>query len=97
MVLSGLCVLWIKPAYCFLTKQPPPGLPPLSLTLLDGLPLARREAKVAPCKNSALACPSGRHPGAAHSKNIMDIERINAIGTNLADLTARTAALRGYL
>ncbi|MDM4767271.1 peptide chain release factor 2 [Pelomonas sp. SE-A7] len=27
----------------------------------------------------------------------MDIERINAIGTTLADLTARTAALRGYL
>ncbi len=27
----------------------------------------------------------------------MDIERINQIGTLLADLTARTAALRGYL
>ncbi|MCZ8073603.1 MAG: peptide chain release factor 2 [Paucibacter sp.] len=27
----------------------------------------------------------------------MDIERINTIGTTLADLTARTAALRGYL
>jgi len=27
----------------------------------------------------------------------MDIERINAIGTSLADLTARTDALRGYL
>jgi hypothetical protein len=27
----------------------------------------------------------------------MDIERINAIGTTLADLTARTDALRGYL
>lgn len=27
----------------------------------------------------------------------MDIERINLIGTNLADLTQRTAALRGYL
>jgi len=27
----------------------------------------------------------------------MDIERINLIGTSLADLTARTAALRGYL
>lgn len=33
----------------------------------------------------------------ASPKNIMDIERINAIGTTLADLTARTAALRGYL
>jgi len=27
----------------------------------------------------------------------MDIERINLIGTLLADLTARTDALRGYL
>jgi len=27
----------------------------------------------------------------------MDIERINQIGTSLADLTQRTAALRGYL
>jgi len=27
----------------------------------------------------------------------MDIERINAIGAKLADLTQRTQALRGYL
>ncbi len=27
----------------------------------------------------------------------MDIERINAIGANLQDLTERTQALRGYL
>jgi len=27
----------------------------------------------------------------------MDIERVNAIGTLLADLSARTAALRRYL
>jgi len=27
----------------------------------------------------------------------MDIERINAIGTLLADLTARTGQIRGYL
>lgn len=27
----------------------------------------------------------------------MDIERINSIGTLLADLTARTEQLRGYL
>jgi len=27
----------------------------------------------------------------------MDIERINLIGTALADLTQRTEALRGYL
>lgn len=33
---------------------------------------------------------------ALHNKT-MDIERVNAIGTLLADLSARTAALRGYL
>jgi hypothetical protein len=38
-----------------------------------------------------------RCSGSRHAQNIMDIERINAIGTALADLTARTAALRGYL
>jgi len=27
----------------------------------------------------------------------MDIERINAIGKSIADLTERTTALRGYL
>jgi len=30
-------------------------------------------------------------------QDIMDIERINAIGNGIADLSARTAALRGYL
>jgi hypothetical protein len=35
--------------------------------------------------------PSRQHPRA------MDIERINLIGSLLADLTARTDALRGYL
>jgi hypothetical protein len=30
-------------------------------------------------------------------KTIMDIERINSIGTLLADLSARTEQLRGYL
>jgi hypothetical protein len=29
--------------------------------------------------------------------HLMDIERINSIGSLLADLSARTAALRGYL
>jgi hypothetical protein len=28
---------------------------------------------------------------------IMDIERINAIGNQIADLSERTVALRGYL
>jgi hypothetical protein len=37
-------------------------------------------------------------PGAPPDKiRIMDIERINAIGNTLADLSERTAALRGYL
>ena len=31
------------------------------------------------------------------NQTIMDIEQINQIGTTLADLTARTQALRGYL
>jgi hypothetical protein len=31
------------------------------------------------------------------SPSTMDNERVNAIGTLLADLAARTAALRGYL
>jgi len=34
---------------------------------------------------------------AALLHTVMDIERINAIGTLLTDLAARTAALRGYL
>jgi hypothetical protein len=32
-----------------------------------------------------------------HTDFAMDIERINDIGNLLADLTARTGALRGYL
>ena len=43
-----------------------------------------------------------RPPPTSHRKHSlgtknMDIERINTIGSTLADLTARTAALRGYL
>jgi hypothetical protein len=33
----------------------------------------------------------------SHSRRIMDIEHINQIGHRLADLAARTDALRGYL
>ena len=33
----------------------------------------------------------------ADDPRTMDIEQINAIGTLLADLTARTEQLRGYL
>lgn len=34
---------------------------------------------------------------AKNQATVMDIEHINQIGNNLADLTARTDALRGYL
>jgi hypothetical protein len=40
---------------------------------------------------------SGPLSGALSLERIMDIEQINAIGTTLADLQARTDALRGYL
>jgi hypothetical protein len=43
-----------------------------------------------PCENPRLC----RHPLQPGS---MDIEHINAIGTLLADLSARTEQLRGYL
>jgi hypothetical protein len=54
----------------------------------------------------ALAFPLRRNPEFDADETIhafetradrMDIERINLIGTGLADLTARTEALRGYL
>ena len=35
--------------------------------------------------------------GFAHGKPMMDIEHVNSIGTLLADLSARTEQLRGYL
>jgi len=38
---------------------------------------------------------SGAFP--RHRKQHMDVEHINAVGNALADLTQRTAALRGYL
>ena len=63
-----------------------------------------------PCENRTSArslrafFPTLRHrprssdPGRATSKiRIMDIERINAIGNRIADLSERTTALRGYL
>ncbi len=34
-------------------------------------------------------CPESRH--------LMDVEHLNSIGTAIADLTRRTAELRGYL
>jgi hypothetical protein len=38
-----------------------------------------------------------RPPYSDRDHAIMDIERINAIGNGLADLSERTEALRGYL
>ena len=38
-----------------------------------------------------------RLPSTPACPDAMDIERINQIGSLLADLTARTDALRGYL
>jgi len=54
---------------------------------------------------SALANPLRTNPQNRTCQNpplpnrgaVMDIERINLIGTQLADLTRRTEALRGYL
>ena len=44
------------------------------------------------------AASSPRDAGRATTKiPIMDIERINAIGNHIADLSERTTALRGYL
>ena len=49
-----------------------------------------------PGTRSATRAAAPRRP--RHDKDpIMDIERINAIGKSIADLTERTAALRGYL
>jgi hypothetical protein len=38
-----------------------------------------------------------RHPQGPCENVGMDIERINAIGSTLTDLSERTEALRGYL
>jgi hypothetical protein len=43
------------------------------------------------------SCRAKRPPSAAAQDPTMDIERINAIGSSLADLSERTSALRGYL
>jgi hypothetical protein len=57
-------------------------------------------------KSSSCAQPARRpaHPAPPppgrprHDQDpIMDIEHINAIGKNIADLSERTIALRGYL
>ena len=40
---------------------------------------------------------AGPPPFSTEHELFMDIERVNAIGNTLADLSARTQALRGYL
>ena len=52
-------------------------------------------SRVARATVSSPALPLSR-PRSARRSN-MDIERINAIGKSIADLTERTTALRGYL
>jgi hypothetical protein len=47
------------------------------------------------CSSSRVA--AGINNQVPCQNRVMDIERINQIGTLLADLTARTGALRGYL
>jgi len=50
------------------------------------------------CTDAAGKGVAGRAKMRALLRTIpMDIERINSIGAKLADLTERTAALRGYL
>ena len=57
---------------------------------------AADHAKIAgPAQPRSPPAPPDR-VGRAPSKT-MDIERINAIGKSIADLSERTAALRGYL
>jgi hypothetical protein len=94
-------VLW---AYRLLTEGALTGIAHPEETLDHTRPGAAWQPGV----ENALACgdPRGHKDRAdgppcqnppASSSETMDIERVNAIGTLLADLTARTAALRGYL
>jgi len=91
------------PAYRLLTEGARTGIPHPEETLDHAGPGAASQPGV----ENALARghpattiePTGRHAKIhpLSSSETMDIERVNAIGTLLADLTARTAALRGYL
>jgi hypothetical protein len=72
----------------------------MAASIRHAAPGRRVRAKIAPFPVSNVPRPAAarRCPGdAARPRPIMDIERINAIGNTLADLTERTAALRGYL
>ena len=58
-------------------------------------------AKITPCPaaRGVNSTPGASLPcdRAATKIRVMDIERINAIGNQIADLSERTTALRGYL
>ena len=73
----------------------PPG-PELALD-----EVGRRFALASGRPRSAAGCAGGvcqnRAPTSSTWSSTMDVEHINAIGNNIADLTARTADLRGYL
>jgi hypothetical protein len=62
-----------------------------------------RRTLASDCARARRAQPGAREkiPGsrsnASVRKHIMDVEHINAIGNNLADLKQRTLDLRGYL
>jgi hypothetical protein len=53
--------------------------------------------RVAPGRRSGGSVSKSRPFDTQGLRPAMDIERINQIGSLLADLTARTSALRGYL
>lgn len=58
----------------------------------------RKSPSCAPLARLKLSTPRAARAGRATTKiPIMDIERINAIGNHIADLSERTNALRGYL
>ena len=66
-------------------------MPPRRRQPRKGGKARRRQAPERPaCENRPLFVKK-------HPENIMDAERINQIGSQIADLTARTAELRGYL
>ena len=58
----------------------------------SALPWRGRPAGLPPSQ-----APPGLRGRAPTKIRVMDIERINAIGKRIADLSERTTALRGYL
>ena len=77
-----------------------PAVPParsVVIAMVDSPPLhAADAARPAHGQNLSSRAP-GRRGRAENRRSTMDIERINAIGNHVADLSERTTALRGYL